>query len=76
MKLAAWIQERIDKGIYTHRKDAYRMISGSILAQGGETVSAFTIENTARGMRLKQYSKAKAISVATEGKVSVEELCE
>ena len=35
-----------------------------------------TIKDCDRGMRLANYSKAKALSDATDGKVSIKELCD
>lgn len=39
-------------------------------------VSTQTISSVARGARMNRYDLAKAISVATQGAVTVEELCE
>jgi len=39
-------------------------------------VSMVTLRHVMSGMKLKLYDKAKAISDATRGKVSVAELCE
>lgn len=39
-------------------------------------VSMVTLRHVMSGMKLKLYEKAKAISTATRGKVSVQELCE
>ena len=76
MKLGAWIQKEITEGRASGLKDAYRQLSEQIEKKGGETVSAQTIENAAGGMLLKKYGKAKAISEATKGAVSISELCE
>lgn len=76
MKLQEWITGQIDAGCAKGKKDAYRLLAEAIRAKGGETVSAVTIENTAGGKRLTRYEKAKAVSDATDGKVSVAELCE
>jgi hypothetical protein len=78
VKLDQWIAEEIAAGRATGRKDAYRRLSESIKAKGGETVSALTIESAAGGMRIKKYPKAKAISEATgtPPMVTIAELCE
>lgn len=39
-------------------------------------VSMVTLRHVMSGMKLKLYEKAKAVSDATRGKVSVAELCE
>ena len=39
-------------------------------------VSAQTVGNIDRGMRLNTYNRAKALSDATGGKVTIRELCE
>lgn len=76
MKLGEWITGQIEAGCATGKKDAYRRLADTIRAKGGETVSALTIENTAGGKRLTRYEKAKAVSEATGGQVTIPELCE
>ncbi len=80
MKLETWIQNEIDSGRASGKKDAYRQLAAEIGSnakeKGGETVSAQTIESAAGGMRLRKYGKAKAIEIATSYRVTVAELCE
>ncbi len=76
MKLGEWISEQIESGVFTGKKDAYRRLSDEIDKRGGEPVSALTIEHAAGGMLLVNYRKAKAISVSTDGAVTITDLCE
>jgi transcriptional regulator with XRE-family HTH domain len=66
MKLNEWIDSRLK----TTRHAAY----AELAEKSG--ISVQTIANIDRGMRLNTYSRAKAISDATKGAVTVEELCE
>jgi hypothetical protein len=77
MKLGEWIAKWIADGNASGKKDACRKLADKIrTAGGGSTVSTVTIENAAGGMRLSLYDKAKAISDATGGDVTITELCE
>jgi hypothetical protein len=76
MKLGAWIEKEIREGRATGKKDAYAKLAAKTKATGGESVSSLTVENAAGGMRLKKYDKAKVISLATGGEVTIPELCE
>lgn len=68
MKLTEWIDARVTEN--QNRTLIYQWLAD---ATG---VSAQTISNVDRGMRLKTYARAKAISDATGGIVTVKELCE
>ena len=76
MRLGEWIKGQIEAGIYPGRKAAYRAISEVIASKGGETVSPPTVEHAAGGLLLNSYRKAKALSEATDGQVTITELCE
>lgn len=76
MKLRDWIRSEITEGRASGKKDAYKRLAESIKGAGGETVSPLTIESAAGGMLIKKYPKAQAISKATDGKVTIAELCE
>ncbi len=39
-------------------------------------VSMVTLRHILNGMKLRRYDKAQAVSKATRGKVTIEELCE
>ena len=62
MRLADWIQERGRGAMAALSRD-----SG---------LSYLTVFRASRGRAIKTYATAKALSVATGGVVSVEELCE
>lgn len=74
MKLATWIQREIDAGLATGKRNACVKLSEK--TKKSSYVSALTIENVAGGLRLKRYDKAKSISEATGGDVTIAELCE
>lgn len=76
MTLEQYIKEQIEAGIYTGIKDAAGKMAAEIKDKGGEGVSSVTIENVSRGLKLKLFKKAKAISDITDGKVTIEEICE
>jgi hypothetical protein len=69
MRLNEWIDERLAK-TKTSRWD----VCQELAEKSG--VTAQTIANIDRGMRLNTYRRAKALSDATRGAVSVAELCE
>lgn len=75
MRLREWIQEQIKEKGHKSKKAALKALEGKIKGQGGETVSFITLQNSERGLVLTKYSKAEAIEKATEGKVTVKELC-
>lgn len=70
MKLADWITLRVVATTGGTRSAVYVELS----KESG--VSTQTIANVDRGMRLKTYDRAKALSDATDGAVTVAELCE
>jgi DNA-binding XRE family transcriptional regulator len=71
--LGSFVQEvQVTLDGYLSRKDAP---TAEELAKAAG-VSYTTIKAVRRGMKVKMYSVAKAISDATGGKVKVEELCE
>lgn len=76
MKLDEWFKGQLAAGYASGKKAAYARMAQDITAEGGETVSSVTIENAANGKRLTKYEKAKAISEATDGQVTIAELCE
>lgn len=76
MKLGEWIQREITEGRASGKKDAYRRLSEATKAAGAETVCLLTVEDAAGGKKIVKYGKAKAISVATAGAVTIAELCE
>lgn len=69
MKLSEWIDKRTAKsgGTRTAVREELAAASG---------VSVVTVNHVDNGMRLKNYEKAKALSDATKGAVTPEELCE
>lgn len=72
MKLALWIDKELAG---KSRKYNYKSeVIAELSKKSG--VSTVTIENASRGLLLTRYDKAKALSEATGGKVSVEDLCE
>lgn len=69
MTLTDWITACVDKSGMNRTTIRERLASAS-------GVSLVTIANVDNGMRLKNYDKAKALSDATKGSVTTEELCE
>jgi hypothetical protein len=69
MKLKDWIAQQA-KQRQTSKAQVIREVSAK------SWVTETTVANVSRGMRLALYAKAKAISDATGGEVTVEELCE
>ena len=74
MQFADWIVKEIKRRKKTEPKVNKTQIIREISEKCG--VSKVTVENASRGLTLQRYDKAKAISDATDGKVSVAELCE
>jgi DNA-binding transcriptional regulator YdaS (Cro superfamily) len=68
VKLSEWIDKKVSA---TRSRTSVRQELATISG-----VSFVTVTHVDSGMRLKSYEKAKALSDATGGKVSTEELCE
>lgn len=69
MRLTEWVKEETVRRAVTRRKVLEDL---ALVSQ----VSLQTLLGCDRGMRLGSYLKAKAVSEATAGKVSLAELCE
>lgn len=69
MKFSEYVQEQVKKRKLTKTK-----ILQGISEKSG--VSLLTLHNVSKGGRMTIYDKAKSISEATGGKVTVQELCE
>lgn len=76
MKFGAWLAKQIAEGRWKNKRDACQALSEGIAASGNGKVSRVTIENAAMGQRLVKYEKAKALSDATCGAVTIQDLCE
>lgn len=70
MTLADWIKEQIEADPGLNRVSVLQALA----AKAG--VNWHTLENNTRGARMGQYQKAKAISAATDWKVTVLDLCD
>ena len=79
MKFPVWIEEELKR-----RKSEDETITKTKLLEvlaKESGVSTMTVHNASKGMKLRRYDKAKALSKLTEDrkgrpKVTVEELCE
>jgi hypothetical protein len=72
MKLGEWLDKF---GPEKSRWAVCKELS-AYLETTGTPITAQTIANVARGYRLQSYDRAKALSDATKGEVTVAELCE
>lgn len=71
MTLKEWIDSR---GV--SRAQAYLELAEATCEPGRMPVSTHTIGAVDRGMKLRSYDRAKSLSEATGGAVSIKELCE
>lgn len=69
VRLSTWVTVRMAYLACT-RKDVIRALSK---ASG---VSRNTLESVDRGMRMGNYAKAKEVQDATQGEVTIKDLCE
>ena len=69
MKLAKWVEAQVKKTgeFKTH------VLKGLSESSG---VSLLTLQQVERGGRMTNYTKAKQVSEATGGKVTIKDLCE
>jgi hypothetical protein len=74
MKFSEWI----DKETVNRRMNRTQIIRelSEVLTAKGLHISIATLSTCDRGARIKSYWRAKALSDATGGAVSVPELCE
>lgn len=85
MKLGTWVEERIKEEKAAGRKASAKSVLEGLACSIGElacaktvsdTVSFVTLQGVAKGARLSKYTKAQAIEKATDGKVTIAELCQ
>lgn len=69
MTLEEWVVSEVAKG-NTNKTSVLRDLADR------SGVSLVTLLSVAKGMPITMYPKAQAISAATEGQVTVKELCE
>lgn len=69
MKLNTYVIKQIEKT----GKNKTTLLKELSAASG---VSLLTLQGVERGATMRLYDKAKAVSVATHGEVSVDELCD
>ncbi len=70
MTLADWIKEQLEADLGANRISVLQ----SLAAKAG--VNWHTIEAATRGARMGNYQKARAISQATDWKVTILDLCD
>ena len=63
----------LDDWITAQPLERHIVVSNLVLATG---ISETTIRNAAKGCKISHYSIAKNIQTATDGQVTIKELCE
>jgi hypothetical protein len=69
VKLTEWVAKEVQR-LRTNKTTVL-----TVLARKAR-VSLMVLQGVERGARMGQYAKAKAVSEATGGKVTIKELCE
>lgn len=72
MTLHDWIDHQITTGKARNRGDAIELLRASLPMP----ISAATLAAVDRGAKIRSYERAKSILEATDGMVTIPELCE
>lgn len=73
MMLEDWVKQQVQAAAEAGQKVSFRSVVESLADKAG--VAYMTLAPVAKGGRLSRYEKARAVSQATDWKVTIPELC-